>query len=670
MIFLSIIQCQYLKNSDPNKQIIYIEDEIDFNESICLNNFRSENKIIFYPAYCNDFVELNLAGIIKFIKPKQKLIVKRPSLLSASSLSSLESSLRRMSTSSISNSTISYNIRDALNFLVQEQKKKFDFTSVYVLKNLESNKLDFNVNTDKNKSFFKKLGLLNQDLSLVKHCIHHSQRTNELSLLSDFKNIEMRLNHQLSDLGNSMASIALAKNIRFAQYDEILKTLKMKSNGGANDELIRYFEQAIKEKNINPENVSSIDLKNKIYTLLDEEPMAMLSRATGVSSASKIIFGYPGKPLKLKMKSRPENGFIPVNTEFSSKINQLDMNEVSKYSGYSMKAMNEIQQDGLPVSIGVPRFHDLPIKNIDDIISLVRVYEAKIKRNNEEVITWLDEEELNSNPNAVKILYHAEPRALPGVTREVINDWNVGTKEALKNISPSQRVDIFLDHINELRAKKGDPKISLLDAPLFVSDIDLSSIATKRTKHNEEIVNKMSTSEGFYGVSHESIMKHKNEGFSRLGMQNQVRHGPELYNSFAPQELKKDYPLRIVYSRSKKIDESLGFKGDAEDYKPGDFVSEEIKISNNPHNPHEYLFKKIMQIYKANDLNILMNPADIVVNFKDYVGSVMYWIPEQKRLVKKFVDNIKSDPNSDIAKLYLKQINELGDKLEKTWSDI
>ena len=80
--------------------------------------------------------------------------------------------------------------------------------------------------------------------------------------------------------------------------------------------------------------------------------------------------------------------------------------------------------------------------------------------------------------------------------------------------------------------------------------------------------------------------------------------------------------------------------------------------------PHANLFTKIQAVHQSHGLNILVNPADIIQNFHHYRLSIDDWIPEQKRLVKKFVDDIKTSPGSEIGVLYANKVKQLGNSLD------
>ena len=645
-------------NLRVNEKLDRNEDEfIDLSRRLCLEIKELNQETILLPRLCVERTRFHVTGVFKAPKfgktdytPPTK--VRRPS--TPSTLSSIEDSIRRKSSILISESIINEELADGLRALTSIHEETQIFTSPILSENLQNARSGFDLS--KSSPFRKNVRNHHSDRTLIEHSIYRSMQLETVreDLQSSFANLKEELDGTIAKEGEGLLFMALAQNIRLAQYENILSQLKSRKDPIKKQErIVAYLNDSLAKKHIEFDDPKIQDIKEDILDLIEKEPFAVLTRGVNTNSASRIAYGYPGKPLAMKMKSRPENGFIPVKTKFTSKIKQNDFDQRLKFQKYSDDALSEVLDDGLPLSVAIRRYSDLPVKNLADEIEFVRVYESYIK-SEDPAIAWREKEYIENHLGEY-LYYHADPRSIEGVSKNLIETWRMTHKNKILNKKGPERVHDFLAFLNErgIDAKKDD-------IPLFISDLDLASIATKASRFDEDLSVKTKDGEGIYAKSQESFMKHRSQGFESLKIQDQVRHGPEQFNLLHPQELADDYPLKLILTSAQKH----GLYSKDHQYVKGDFIYEEIQKGSNMSAPHANLFTKIQAVHQSHGLNILVNPADIIQNFHHYRLSIDDWIPEQKRLVKKFVDDIKTSPGSEIGVLYANKVKQLGNSLD------
>lgn len=428
------------------------------------------------------------------------------------------------------------------------------------------------------------------------------------------KRYQELIDETLGAIGQDMAATAMLRNLKMTQLADLADDL-MSSNP--------RFSQAIRDNlNAGISDVSkfkglSNSEKSRIMLELNHYPSAILARGVKPPGYARQASGYSGKPLSLKMKSNPDTGFIPVRTEFTSKVNPKNPEEVAKFQAYSDEALVKIQSDGLPTSIAVPRRQEVGIINEDGLLEGVPVFEVSVTLEGKKHVTWMSQSEIDMAPAEMQvssILYHADPRSMPESTPQLLEEWK--SSSFFSKDDPAASYARFLSSVT---GKPVDPLLS----PLYVADIDLASIATVKTSPYEETIDLMDVGQGFISTSHQNLIKYKGVGFNQMGLKEQIKHGPEFNNRDFPQRAVIDYPFTLVYRDTKG-------KGRVEVIERG-----------SPGNPHEHLFASIKSLNDESKLSILTNPADIVANPKDYRAAAVYFTAEQKKSVELYLNDLE-----------------------------
>jgi hypothetical protein len=495
-----------------------------------------------------------------------------------------------------------------------------------------------------------KIRSIEEDASLISYALANIQRNKieiQNSPPSDLRDLKMkkiaklearilqyrgRIDQDLGVIGQDMSAIAMIKNIKMAQLADIADDIEM-VNPGLAKKLRGSLDRGISSVD-DMGDLTQTEVA-QIRQALKETPMALMSRGIKPPGYARQASGYAGKPLSLKMKSNPETGFIPYRTEFTSKVDPSKPKDVYTFQKYSDEAINTIQKDGLPTSVKVPRTQTLLVRKQSGVMEETTVYEVSIvSSDGKRQTSWMSDEEIKAYPpefSVEKIEYHADPRCMPQSTPELLKKWQEtqpyspsAQKEAEAKGEETTPAQDQVEAYAEFLRKETNAKVDINLSSLYVADIDLASMATKKSQPKEEIIDLMDRGQGYISKSHENLTKYKDNGFLWLGMREQIRHGSEFNNRDFPQRAAGDYPFTIVY-----ID------------KEGVSHVKVVEKSDSTDNPHEVLFREIQTINKETGLTLLTNPADIAVNPKDYENLADLFSPAQKEAVSGYLEDLE-----------------------------
>jgi hypothetical protein len=429
-----------------------------------------------------------------------------------------------------------------------------------------------------------------------------------------------KIDQGLGSIGQEMASAAMIKNIKLTQLADIADDLE-KINPELAHKLRSFLDEDISD--VSRMKGLTSEEESQIKQALKESPIAIMSRGIKPPSYARQASRYAGKPLSLKMKSNPETGFIPYRTEFTSKVDRTNPDEVYMFQKYSDESIDRIQTDGLPTSVKIPRSQKMFIRTKSNVLKEATVFEVSLSVDGKRQTSWMSDEEIRSYPREFavqKIEYHADPRGMPESTPELFERWQKTQAKPFSE-NASQQVEKYAEFLRSETKKPVDIHLS----PLYVADIDLASIATRKTHPDEEMIDLSDRSQGYISKSHENLLKYKDKGFQWLGLREQIRHGPEFNNRAFSQRAAGDYPFTIVY-----VDRE---------------GASHVKIvEKGPEsNPHEVLFREIQNVNKETGLKLMTNPADIVANPADYQGVASLFLPDQRLAFKNYLDDLEKN---------------------------
>ena len=457
-----------------------------------------------------------------------------------------------------------------------------------------------------------------------------TKQINELkSSLKQLDGIRKTLEIRLGDYGRSQAAIAMSLQVRFAQFDNIAKSLKGSSITEESD-LALKLEGALQRREI---DISKMNLNPQQKIILEsklkDEPMAIISRGVSDAGYTKQFQGYAGKPVNLKMKSQKRTGFVPQKVEHTSKVPDGRRDEFTKLSEHSF---DDVLTDGLPTSVLVPRTTWIT----DEFGQRHLLYEVALKGKNGKTILagdgevkshWFSKQELERLGHDAEIIkYHGDPRQMPGSTEELLNAWKNDTSIT----KPTHGPDAAKSYAEFIAKKNGNvrtPEELMEQAPLYVADVDLLTMATKKSDASGKTIDLNKTYEGYIDESHEVLHRYRDVGFLKVGEKQQIKHGSELNNRSFVQRASESYPYSLIYTdRAGKISFELiepGAKG----------------------NVHTNLFEKIKMIHEESNINVLINPAGMIKNIDDYKNlDPDLLIPEQKKLLADYFREMESAP--------------------------